>query len=98
MRRYASHMLIQEEHEQSRKLTVSLHGGKTPASLRKAPSTELSPTSVRSLRERVVATVEEHDDGAYMRVRSGFRLRLQFREHHDGGYMRVRGARGSAQV
>ena len=97
-RRYASHMLIQEEHEQSRKLTVSLHGGKVPAALRKAPSTELSPTSVRSLRERVVATVEEHDDGAYMRVRSGFRLILQFREYHDGGYMRVRSASKSARV
>ena len=60
-------MLIQEEHEQSQKLAVSLHGGKAPA-LREASSAELSPTSVRSLRERVVATVEEHDDGAYMRV------------------------------
>ncbi len=69
MRRNASHMLIQEEHEQSVKLTVSLHGGKVPPTLRRAPSAELSPTSVRSLRERVVATVEEHDDGAYMRVR-----------------------------
>ena len=61
-------MLIQEDHEQSLKLTVSLRDGKPPAPLRRAASAELPPSSVRSLRERVVATVEEHDDAEYMRV------------------------------
>lgn len=67
-------MLIQEDHEQSKKLTSSWRDGKAPGNSLRAPSAELPPSSVRSLRERVVATVEEHDDGAYMRVRSKLML------------------------
>ena len=70
-------MLIQEEHEQARKLASSLRGGKSPHGgddFDKMASMELGPASVRSLRERVVATVEEHDDAVYMRVRHGILL------------------------
>ncbi len=66
-------MLIQEEHEQAKKVTSSLRGGMAPhggnGDDKAAVLAELPPASVRSLRERVVATVEEHDDAVYMRVR-----------------------------
>ena len=84
--RYASHMLIQEEHEQAKKVASSLRGGHAPndgdrsEKIGKEASAELGPASVRSLRERVVATVEEHDDAVYMRVPSF--PTLYHRSHH----------------